>query len=269
MEAKIYHIDAFSDELFCGNPACVILLPYEISDDLMLSIAAENGVAETAFLMKKQKSLGANTFSLRWFTPDIEMDLCGHATIAAAYVVYNILDLDRAIFETREGIINVGKEIGCDGKIKYVLDFPIRLCAPSNLPDNIYKALNIKPKEVYLARDYILLYESQEQIKKIKINREEFDKINLDPGGVAVTAAGDDCDFVSRFFTPQATILEDPVTGSAHCTLAPFWSKLLCKKELTAKQISTRGGTLFCKILGERVYISGGAICFSEGVIKL
>lgn len=235
----------------------------KIPDDIMLNIAAENGVAETAFVLKCDTG-----YQLRWFTPDIEMDLCGHATLASAYVLYNFFNEEAVSFQTHEGKIDVYKEIAVDNKELYVLNFPVRECKPAVLPSQISESLNIQPKNVFLARDYILEYNSEEDIRNISIKRGIFDKINIDPGGVAVTAIGSECDFVSRFFTPQATILEDPVTGSSHCTLAPFWSEKLKKKVLHARQLSKRGGDLYCEINNGRALIKGEAVCYSIGKIE-
>lgn len=273
MRAEIFHIDAFTRTLFGGNSACVVILHEEIDKERMLMIAAENGVAETAFLLKKGCAEcgkeGEEFWGLRWFTPDLEMDLCGHATLASAFVLYECKGVKRVMFDTCEGRIGVDRDYDSDGRPSFLLHFPRRDAKPAKLPDNIFMALNIKPKEVYLSRDYILLYSSAKEIAGININREEFDKINLGPGGVAVTAVGEECDFVSRFFTPQSTILEDPVTGSAHCTLAPFWAERLGRRELFAKQISRRCGELYCTVYDDEVSIKGYATLFSAGTIEL
>lgn len=199
---------------------------------------------------------------LRWFTPDIEMDLCGHATLASAYVLTEILNYpkDEIVFESLSGDLIVSAKNGL-----YTLDFPSRMAIKAELPQNIKDALNIQPKQVLKTRDYVLVYETEADIRNIKIDRQVFDQINLDPGGVIVTAVGDDCDFVSRFFTPQASILEDTVTGSAHCSLTPYWSEKLNMKEMNAKQISERGGQLICVNKGDRVWISGRAKTYSIG----
>ena len=199
---------------------------------------------------------------LRWFTPEIEMDLCGHATLATAHCLKSILGYskDEIVFETLSGDLTVF--IKDDS---YFLNFPSRIPKASELPEIIKESLNIQPKEVYKSRDYLLVYDTEQEIENIKINRQIFDQINLDPGGVIVSAKGDNCDFVSRFFTPQASILEDPVTGSAHCSLIPFWSLRLEKKELDAMQISDRVGILKCENKNERVVIGGKAKTYSIG----
>lgn len=253
----IYQIDAFTNTVFGGNPACVIPLKSWLPDEILLKITQENAVAETAFFVPK-----GNKFHLRWFTPEIEMDLCGHATLATAHCIKTILkyDSNNIVFETLSGELSV-----CVKDDFYFLDFPSRMPVPSTLPTPIEKALNVAPKEVYKSRDYVLMYDTEQEIKNIKINRQFFDQLNLNKGGVIVTSKGANCDFVSRFFTPQASILEDPVTGSAHCSLIPFWAKKLNKKELSAQQLSKRGGVLNCLDKNDRVIISGQAKTYSVG----
>lgn len=257
MKLDLYQIDAFTDKIFGGNPACVVPLVNWLSDDLLLQISKENAVAETAFFVGK-----GDKIHLRWFTPEIEMDLCGHATLATAHCLKSILNYpeDKIIFETLSGDLTV-----CVENDFYFLNFPSRMPTVSALPEIIRKSLNIQPKEVLKSRDYVLVYDSEQKIINIKIDRQIFDQINLDPGGVIVTAKGENCDFVSRFFTPQASILEDPVTGSAHCSLIPFWANRLKKKKLTAMQISERGGKLNCEDKNDRVIMSGQAKTYSIG----
>ena len=257
MKLPIFQIDAFSDKVFGGNPACVVPLENWLKDEVLLKIAQENAVAETAFFVKSVKN-----FHLRWFTPDIEMDLCGHATLATAHCILSELKLEseKVIFETLSGKLKVSLE-----KESYLMDLPRRDPISTSLPNEIKNALNIQPVEVLKSRDYLLVYENQKNVEDIVIDREIFDQININPGGVIITAKGDHCDFVSRFFTPQATILEDPVTGSAHCTLTPYWSKILNKNIMNAQQISKRKGELICELKKERVKISGKAITYSKG----
>ena len=261
MKLPIFQIDAFSDKVFGGNPACVVPLENWLQDEVLLKISKENAVAETAFFVRKGKN-----FHLRWFTPDIEMDLCGHATLATAHCILSELKLEseKVIFETLSGKLEVSLNNG-----RYLMDLPRRDPIAATLPDEIKNALNIQPKKVLKARDYLLVYENQKEIEDIVVNREVFDQINLNLGGVIVTAKGDHCDFVSRFFTPQATILEDPVTGSAHCTLTPYWSNELLKRRMNAQQISERKGELFCELKKDRVEISGKAITYFEGYISI
>ena len=259
MKLDIYQVDAFTSDIFNGNPACVVPLDKWISDEILLKIAQENAVAETAFYVKNN-----DKYHLRWFTPEIEMDLCGHATLATAHVIYSILGLkkEKIVFETLSGDLIV--------KIKdylYVMNLPSRMPLPKKLPKNIYDSLNIKPLEVYKARDYLLLFKSESDVKNIKINTELFNKKNLGTGGVICTSRSNNHDFVSRVFFPQASILEDPVTGSAHCSLVPFWSNRLGKNELTARQISSRGGNLKCFNRDNRIEICGDAKTYLIGKI--
>jgi PhzF family phenazine biosynthesis protein len=257
MKLELYQIDAFTDKVFGGNPACVVPLESWLSDELLLKITQENAVAETAFFVHKEDKI-----HLRWFTPEIEMDLCGHATLATAHCLKTLLNYQKnqIVFETLSGDLTVLVENDW-----YHLDFPSRMPVESSLPEIISKSLNIQPKEVLKSRDYVLVYETEEDIKNITINRQFFDQINLDPGGVVVTAKGEKCDFVSRYFTPQSTILEDPVTGSAHCSLIPFWANRLKKNELSAMQLSERIGKLKCINKEKRVIISGQARTYSIG----
>lgn len=259
MNLDLYQIDAFTDEIFRGNPACVVPLEEWLSDDLLLKITQENAVAETAFFVDKGTHI-----HLRWFTPDIEMDLCGHATLATAHVLQTIMNYGKAeiIFETASGELKVTIKDNL-----YSLNFPSRKPIPAALPEIISKSLNIQPKHVLKSRDYFLVYESEQEIKDIVIDRQPFDQINLDPGGLIVTAKGEASDFVSRFFTPQSTILEDPVTGSAHCSLIPYWKEQLNVNDMLAIQVSDRTGTLYCSDQGERVIISGKARTYSIGKI--
>ena len=259
MNCHFFQVDAFTTSVFSGNSACVVLLEDWIDDITLLNIARVNAVAETAFIFRQD-----DHFRLRWFTPDIEIDLCGHATLAAGHVVLSHLEPETkaATFDTISGKLQVTRYDSM-----YCMDLPSRPPAIAELPPSIAESLSQPPMEVLKGRDYILVYREESVVANLQINREQFDRINLDPGGVAATAPGNDCDFVSRFFTPQATILEDPVTGSAHCSLAPFWGRRLDKNELDAKQISTRGGELHCKVQGNRVHLFGHAITYAEGRI--
>jgi len=227
----------------------------------MLCIARENAVAETAFFIPEGEG-----YQLRWFTPEFEMDLCGHATLATAHVLKTELGFNgrEVSFSSRSGMLRVSME----GDL-YVLDFPSRKPLPAPLPSLIAEALSIQPVEVLKSRDYVLVYASEAQVRAISIDRVLFDRINLDPGGVIVTAKGDHCDFVSRFFTPQSSILEDPVTGSAHCSLIPYWCGKLGKREMEAWQVSDRLGKLYCSDRGERVLIGGKAVTYSKGMITV
>jgi len=256
MILQSYQVDSFTKKAFSGNPACVVLLDEQLPCDVLMKIAKENAVPETAFILP-----AGDEYILRWFTPDIEMDLCGHATLASAHILFTACNYsgEEIHFKTASGLLTVKREGD-----KYFMDFPMREALVASLPEEISDSLNIKPKEVYKARDYMLVYPSQKEIEHLEINRSIFDEININPGGVIVTAPGENCDFVSRYFTPQATILEDPVTGSAHCTLAPYWSRRLKKETLEAKQLSARGGEITCTINEGRVIISGNAVTYSK-----
>lgn len=257
MKLDLYQIDAFTNTVFGGNPACVVPLEEWLPDSVLLQIAKENAVAETAFFIPKESK-----FHLRWFTPDIEMDLCGHATLATAHVLKTILHYEGSeiVFETLSGVLTV--TINDEW---YTLDFPSRMPFPVELPEIISQALSIQPKIVLKSRDYVLVFESEKDIKNISINRSIIDQINLDPGGLILTAKGSNSDFVSRFFTPQSTHFEDPVTGSAHCSLIPYWAKELNKSNLKAFQLSERVGYLICENQENRVKISGQAKTYSVG----
>jgi len=261
MKLKYFKVDSFTNELFKGNPACVVPLLEWLEDKILLKIAKENAVSETAFFVRKN-----NEFHLRWFTPEIEIDLCGHATLAAAHVIKTRLYYSQNIifFTTKIGKLKVNI-INDD----YFMDFPSRPAISFPLAEEIKLSLNIQPVEVYKSRDYLLIYDNQIDIENIKIDRAFFDQINLGYGGVIVSSVGNSTDFVSRFFTPQASILEDPVTGSAHCTLIPYWSSKLKKDKMEAIQLSARGGHIKCQNQNERVIIGGQAILFSHGEFYL
>ena len=262
MKIKLFQIDAFTDKLFAGNPAAVCPLDEWLEDDVLQNIAIENNLAETAFFVK----LDTGNYHLRWFTPEIEMDLCGHATLASAFVLFDELAYphDKIIFESKSGPLVVSK---VDDYLQ--LDFPSRPPNKAELPGSISQALNIQPQEVWKARDYLLVYNSEEDIKNLKPNIGQLEQVNIDPGGIIVTAKGEGVDFVSRFFTPQAAVFEDPVTGSAHCTLVPFWASRLSKTNFHARQISPRGGELFCDLKDGRVFIRGKAIKYLAGIIEV
>lgn len=256
----LYQVDAFAAQLFKGNPAAVCLLDHWLEDTMMQAIAAENNLAETAFLIPQ-----GDQYAIRWFTPTVEVDLCGHATLASAFVLFEFVESSKTelSFESpRSGTLRVFKE---DNQL--FLDFPTDDFAPALAP-NIVKAIGVAPLEVYKGKtDYIAVVDSETTVRQIKPN---FPAIaTLDARGLIVTAKGDYCDFVSRFFAPQSGIDEDPVTGSAHTSLTPIWSKKLNKKALTAQQLSTRGGALTCIDKGERCLIGGQAVLYLTGEIQL
>jgi len=258
---QIFQIDAFTSEIFKGNPACVMPLDNWLPDDTLLKIAKENNVSETAYFIKKE-----DHFYLRWFTPEIEMDLCGHATLATAYCLRNHLNYkkDSVKFDSMSG------ELVVKFNADYMqMDFPHRKPVKSDLPQNILDSLSIKPIEILKSRDYILIYDNEDQIKNIKIDKELFDRKNIDPGGVVITSIGTKSDFVSRYFVPQCSFFEDPVTGSTHCSLVPYWSEKLNKKKLKSIQLSERGGEMICEDVLNRVLINGKAVTYSEGHVHL
>jgi PhzF family phenazine biosynthesis protein len=258
---QIFQIDAFTSEIFKGNPACVMPLDNWLPDDTLLKIAKENNVSETAYFIKKE-----DHFYLRWFTPEIEMDLCGHATLATAYCLRNHLNYkkDSVKFDSMSG------ELVVKFNADYMqMDFPHRKPVKSDLPQNILDSLSIKPIEILKSRDYVLIYDNEDQIKNIKIDKELFDRKNIDPGGVVITSVGTKSDFVSRYFVPQCSFFEDPVTGSTHCSLVPYWSEKLNKKKLKSIQLSERGGEMICEDVLNRVLINGKAVTYSEGHVHL
>jgi PhzF family phenazine biosynthesis protein len=259
MTISIYQADAFTNRLFGGNPAAICPLDEWLPDETMQKIAAENNLAETAFFVKND--LG---FQLRWFTPELEIDLCGHATLASAHIIFTELGYkgNTINFETvKAGNLIIQK----DGD-KYVMDFPSRPPIPIELPNGLAEALGEKqPLAAYRSRDYFLVYETENDI--LDISPDFFALSKLDTVGVIVTAPGKKADFVSRFFAPSAGIPEDPVTGSAHCNLIPYWSHKLGKDKLHAYQLSARGGELWCENKGDRVLMSGNVVTYLKGEI--
>jgi len=260
MPIPLYQVDAFTGEVFRGNPAAVCPLSGWLPDATLAAIAAENNLSETAFLVG-----GEGRYRIRWFTPTVEVDLCGHATLASAHVVFEILEADRRMdtvqFESQSGRLAVER----DGDI-LVLDFPARPPTPSEPPARLADALGATPAEVGLSRDLLALFDGEDDVKALEPSFRELGTLEH---AVIATAPGRDCDFVSRFFAPTYGIDEDPVTGSAHCTLIPFWSERLGKKRLRARQVSARGGEIFCEDRGERVSIGGRAALYLTGTIHL
>jgi PhzF family phenazine biosynthesis protein len=259
MQVPIYQVDAFSSKLFAGNPAAICPLEEWLSDETMQAIAAENNLAETAFFVRS-----GDRFDLRWFTPNCEVDLCGHATLASAHVLFHELqEPGGAIhFDTKSGELIVRR----DGEM-LKLDFPSRPPQPTAVHPSLVSALGGYPIEILAAQDYLVRYSSAEEVLALSPDMPAL--MEVDKFAVIVTAPGTDCDFVSRFFAPAKGIPEDPVTGRAHCTLIPYWAAHLGKKTLHARQISRRGGELFCKLNGDRVEISGRAALFLRGQICL
>jgi PhzF family phenazine biosynthesis protein len=260
MTIPYFEVSAFTDKPFGGNPAGVCFLPNEwLADDLLQSIAAENNLAETAFLIDR-----GDFFDVRWMTPTVEVDLCGHATLASAHVLFNHLGRkgDALRFQSRSGELRVERKGGT-----LVLDFPSQPPDRCETPKKLVDGLGAQPVEVWKGCDYYAIFDRAEDVAAIKPN---FDLLSeLGTRGTVASAPGNDCDFVSRFFAPAAGILEDPVTGSTHCALIPYWSKRLGERSLHARQISKRGGELFCENRGERVGIGGRAVTYVEGKLQL
>lgn len=259
MKIDLYQVDAFASEIFAGNPAAVCPLQEWLPDELMQNIAMENNLSETAFLVKTDRRYG-----LRWFTPEAEVDLCGHATLASAHVLFDHLDyeFDTIFFDTRSGELSVEK----DGDL-LIMDFPANPTREVTLPGEMVQALGIEPVECYKAMDYLVILETERQVKELEPDFLSLKK--LDTRGIIVSAPGEEADFVSRFFAPAVGINEDPVTGSAHTTLTPYWADRLEKRELNARQISRRGGEIYCKFKDGRVELGGRARTFMKGIIKL
>ena len=259
MRIPIYQIDAFTDKLFGGNPAAVCPLEFWLEPEVLQKIAAENNLSETAFFVNKEKSI-----EIKWFTPKVEIELCGHATLATAYVIFNHIapDLQELNFTSMGGDLKVTKSNDL-----ITLNFPSKKPEKTDLPDGLTEALGIKPSEVYESGDYFLLFDTEDQIRSLNPNFEKL--LKIDALGFCCTAPGNNSDFVSRFFAPQVGINEDPVTGSAHTNLIPFWAEKLNKNKLHAFQLSERVGELFCENKGDRVLISGKAVKYLEGMIEI
>jgi len=261
MDKKLrqYQIDAFATRVFEGNPAAVVPLDHWLTDATMQAIAAENNLSETAFFVP-----GNEAYRLRWFSPVGEIDLCGHATLASAWVLFELLGYagSAIAFDTRSGRLVVAR----DGQ-RLAMDFPALPAQPCPAPAALLAGLKRQPVEVLAADDYFAVFESEEDIRALAPDLAELSR--LDRRGVCVTAPGNTVDFVSRFFGPKWGIPEDPVTGSSHCTLAPFWATRLGKSHFTARQLSRRGGELHCELRGERVVIAGHAVKFLEGEIAV
>lgn len=256
---KVYQVDAFTDRVFGGNPAAICPLESWLPDEKMQQIAMENNLSETAFFVKSN-----NVFEIRWFTPDIEIDLCGHATLASAHVIFNHMAYEHDVirFQYGGGFLSVKKD-----QDMLSMNFPAVISEKTKITDQLILSLGKQPNEAFKARDLMVLFESEKDILDLK---PDFNKMmKIDHLGVIVTAPGENADFVSRFFAPNAGINEDPVTGSAHCMLIPFWAKRLGKNSLKAQQLSTRVGNLFCEYKGDRVEIAGNSVTFMVGDINI
>ena len=256
---KQFIVDAFTEKIFSGNPAAVCVVEEFPSEELMLNIARENNLSETAFAVRE-----GNFYRLRWFTPAAEVDFCGHATLGTAFVILTQIEKNLSVveFETLSGKFTVERK----GNL-FEMNFPAYVPKKIPVTAQMQDAINAKVLEAYLARDLLMVLESAEAIEKLS---PDFDKLkNLDGLTQAVTAADENFDCVSRVFAPKLKIAEDPVTGSTHCLIAPYWSERLGKKKLIARQASARGGILQCEVLGERVKISGSAALFAVADLKI
>jgi PhzF family phenazine biosynthesis protein len=261
MKIPLFYVDAFASEVFKGNPAAVCLLTSWLPDEVLQSIAAEHNLSETAFVVKETRDV----FKLRWFTPKVEVPLCGHATLAAAHVLFGIYNFGKQPiqFKTQSGIYKVTQTP--DKKI--TLEFPAFEAKPYKPSAKLAEAMGMPFSEAYQTQYPLLVYKNEKEILKLS---PDFTRLKaLDVTAVAVTAPGKDCDFVSRVFAPRVGIDEDPVTGSAHCSLVPFWSHRLKKKALFARQLSERTGDLWCQLTGNNVLISGQAITYMQGTIGI
>lgn len=259
MELPIYQVDAFASSVFEGNPAAVCPLEEWISDDLMQKIAMENNLSETAFFVSEGES-----YHLRWFTPTTEVDLCGHATLASSHVLFEHIGFNKKeiLFNCKSGELKVRKE----GK-RLVMNFPVGKLNMVESPDLLEEAIGVPSQELYRDTDYLYVVESEEQIRNLDPNFRLLQEV--DSRGIIVTAPGSEVDFVSRFFAPAVGIDEDPVTGSAHTMLTPYWSERLGEEELIGRQLSRRGGTVYCKMIGDRVELGGMAHTFMQGTIQI
>jgi len=260
MQIPIYHVDAFTDKIFCGNPAAVCILSKWLSDEELHAIAKENNLPVTAFLVREE-----NKFNIRWITPEYELDICGHGSLSAGYVIFNYLEptWEKADLQSRIELLQV---LRTDDLI--TLNFPTKNIEKFSLP-LLEQGLGLAPKEIYQHKNErcLAIYSTEEEVKQLKPNMQILKK--LEHRGITVTAPGKNVDFVSRTFYPQKTIFEDPATGASHCLLAPYWSKRLNKTDLHALQVSERGGEIFCQYQGDRVLISGKAVLYMQGVITI
>lgn len=259
MNLKLFQVDAFTSQLFKGNPAAVVPLKEWLDDETMQNIGLENNLSETAFFVKE-----GDHYHIRWFTPAIEVPLCGHATLASSYVIFNYLqpDLDKIHFQSKSGELVVTKQNDL-----IALNFPANKPEPVALPSQILEAVPVPPKEILFNDSYLAIFEDEDTVRNMKLNIRALD--NLNNAGLIISARGKQVDFVSRFFIPAAGVDEDPVTGYAHTILTPFWSEKLNKKKLHALQVSKRGGELWLEDLGNRVKISGKARLYMIGEIYL
>ncbi len=261
MNLPIFWVDAFTDRAFGGNPAAVVPLEEWPDDGLLQRIANENGLSETAFFVRT----GPARARLRWFTPAVEVDLCGHATLGTAHVLFNELGQEASpfVFDTKSGPLSVSRK-----GAMFELDFPSRPAAPAEPPPNLVRGLGARPLEVHRSeRMWLCVYAAAGDVISLAPDFGALSRVV--PGRIIPTAPGGDCDFVSRFFAPDAGVPEDPVTGSAHCTLVPYWAKRLGKAKLHARQVSRRGGELWCELDGDRVRMAGHGVGYLRGSIRV
>lgn len=264
---KYYVVDVFANKTFGGNPAGVCLLDEWLPDETLQNIAMENNLSETAFLVQQN-----SYYDLRWFTPEIEIDLCGHATMGSAYVLFKFVEKGVSIlrFQTQSGLLTVEQR-----NEMLWMDFPSRPAVPVMKYESIGMAFGIDKYDVHKSADLLVVLDDEESVKRVRPNFEILKNVkgeaemSGDNFGVIITAPGNDCDFVSRFFAPNAGVNEDPVTGRAHCVLIPYWSKRLDKTQMTARQLSKRGGRLWCEDAGDRVKIGGKAKLYLSGEIHV
>lgn len=261
MKLTIYQVDAFAENVFQGNPAAVIPLDKWIEENLMQKIAMENNLSETAYIVKTEEG-----YEIRWFTPEYEIDLCGHATLASAYVIKNFIDphIPEIHFSShKSGLLKTSAHEGV-----YTLDFPARMPQPCEVPDKLLKSLGASNAvEVLKSRDYFVVLPDEDAVRHTEPDYSLMKE--LDTIGVIITAKGHEADVVSRCFYPGLGIKEDPVTGSAHCNIVPYWSQKLGKKELLCKQLSARGGDLQCELVNDRVLMSGKCVLYMVGEITV
>ena len=259
MEVNLFQVDAFAEHVFEGNPAAVCPLECWLEDDVLQKVAQENNLSETAFFVQEDERV-----QLRWFTPLAEVDLCGHATLAAAHVLFKHLAYQHSViaFSTRSGELSVKKV-----PTGYSIDFPATIPTPTVSPTALLSGLESRPEATLKGFDYIIVLKNEQAVVSAKPDLTAW--ATLDLRGVLITAPGDDVDFVSRCFFPKLGVDEDPVTGSAHCELAPYWGDVLGKTNLTGKQLSARTGAVKCELNGERVVLTGNAVDYMQGVIYL
>ena len=257
MKLNFFQVDAFAENAFEGNPAAVYLLDHWLPDGTLQNLGMEHNLSETVFVVPE-----SGHYRIRWFTPASEVDLCGHATLAAAHILFQTVEKEDITFESRSGLLHVRNKGGI-----YAMDFPRTDLERIEAPAELVSGLGFPPLETYACDDLVAVLDSEEDVAELQPSFEAFCQLPF--RGITVTAEGAQTDFVSRFFAPRHGIPEDPVTGSAHCALTPYWAGKLNKTELSARQLSARGGNLSCKLKGNRVEIGGTAVTFSHGTCTI